>query len=222
MERAFAPHRRRTWPLLLSFLAGSTMLHATALIVLPGFLPAREVPRFTTLEVVLVQAAAMQPQPGRRDPAATAPSVPLLPPRQWESHVSALALPEPNAAAGTALSAPEAEEANSAQGEPKTEAASVALTPPSFSAAYLRNPPPNYPPAARHAGEQGTVTLRVLVTRAGAASRVIVERSSGSPHLDRAALEAVKAWRFAPARHGADPVESWWVVPIVFRLEGAS
>jgi len=217
VERAFTPHRRRTWPLLLLFLAGSTMLHAAALIVLPGFLPAREVPQFT-LEVVLVQAAAVQPQPGR-DQAAIAP---LMPPRQSESHTPVLALPEPSAVAESALSAPQAEESSSRQGEPKAEAASVALTPPSFSAAYLRNPPPHYPPAARHTGEQGTVTLRVLVTRAGLASRVTVERSSGSPHLDAAALEAVKAWRFAPARHGAEPVESWMLVPIVFRLEAAS
>lgn len=217
MERAFAPYHRRTRPLLLLFLAGSTMLHAAALIVLPGFLPAREVPRFTILEVVLVQAAAMQPQPGR-DQAAIAPSVP---PRQSESHTPVLALPEPSAVAGGAPSAPLAEESSSRQGEP-TETANVALTPPSFSARYLRNPPPHYPPAARHAGEQGTVTLRVLVTRAGLASRVTVERSSGSPHLDAAALEAVKVWHFAPARQGTDPVESWWVVPIVFRLEGAS
>jgi protein TonB len=51
---------------------------------------------------------------------------------------------------------------------------------------------------------------------------VAVEKSSGSPHLDAAALEAVKAWRFTPARRGADAVESWMLVPIVFRLDGAS
>ena len=94
--------------------------------------------------------------------------------------------------------------------------------PPSFNAAYLSNLAPPYPVAARRAGEQGTVTLRVRVTREGLASRVAVEKSSGSPHLDAAALEAVKAWRFAPARQGADAVESWMLVPIVFRLEGSS
>ena len=102
------------------------------------------------------------------------------------------------------------------------QVASVAVTPPGFNAAYLRNPAPRYPLAARRAAEQGTVTLRVLVTREGLASRVAVEKSSGSPHLDAAALEAVKAWRFTPARQGADAVESWMLVPIVFRLEGSS
>jgi protein TonB len=35
-------------------------------------------------------------------------------------------------------------------------------------------------------------------------------------------LEAVKAWRFVPARQGQDAIESSVLVPIVFRLEGAS
>jgi protein TonB len=30
----------------------------------------------------------------------------------------------------------------------------------------------------------------------------------------------VWGWRFVPARHGTDPVESWVLVPVVFRLEG--
>jgi len=94
------------------------------------------------------------------------------------------------------------------------------VTPPSFNAAYLRNPSPRYPANARRAGTQGTVTLRVQVTREGLVARVDVEKSSGSPHLDAAALEAVKAWRFVPARQGAEPLESWVLVPIVFRLEG--
>jgi protein TonB len=106
--------------------------------------------------------------------------------------------------------------------EEKAQVAGIVLTPPAFSASYLRNPPPRYPLTARRAGEQGTVTLRVLVLPDGRASRVAVEKSSGSPQLDAAALEAVKAWRFTPARRGADAVESWMLVPIVFRLEGSS
>jgi len=66
------------------------------------------------------------------------------------------------------------------------------------------------------------VTLRVLVTREGAPARVTVEQTSGSRHLDTAALEAVKTWRFVPARQGTEPVDAWVLVPIVFRLEDAS
>ena len=106
--------------------------------------------------------------------------------------------------------------------EHKREQATATATVPSVNATYLSNAAPRYPDAARRSGEQGTVTLRVHVARDGAASRVAVEKSSGSPHLDAAALEAVKAWRFAPARRGAEAIESWILVPIVFRLENHS
>jgi protein TonB len=48
------------------------------------------------------------------------------------------------------------------------------------------------------------------------------ERTSGSGHLDSAALETVKTWRFVPARQGRESIEAWVLVPIVFRLEGTS
>ena len=99
---------------------------------------------------------------------------------------------------------------------------SAEITPPTANAAYLRNPAPRYPLMARRRGEQGTVTLRVLVTRDGFPARVSVERTSGSGQLDSAALETVKTWRFVPARQGREPVEAWVLVPVVFRLEGTS
>jgi protein TonB len=135
-----------------------------------------------------------------------------------------LALPEPQSREGASFTVESARvpEPTVAAPEQKTQIASVAVTPPGLNAAYLRNPAPRYPASARRTGTQGTVTLRVQVTREGLAARVDVEKSSGSPHLDAAALEAVKAWRFVPARQGAEPVESRVLVPIVFRLEGPS
>lgn len=47
-------------------------------------------------------------------------------------------------------------------------------------------------------------------------------RSSGSNVLERAALETVKNWRFAPARRAGDPVAAWVIVPVVFRLTSGS
>jgi protein TonB len=97
-----------------------------------------------------------------------------------------------------------------------------ALTsPPNFNPAYLNNPRPAYPRLARRNGEEGTVLLRVLVTREGRAARVELDKSSAFPLLDGAAIEAVKEWRFVPARKGAEPVEDWVRVPIVFRLVDA-
>jgi protein TonB len=92
-------------------------------------------------------------------------------------------------------------------------------TPPQFHAEYLKNPPPAYPRRARRDGIEGTVTLSVLVTAAGVPGRVELETSSGSETLDRAALNAVKAWQFAPARRGNEAIDAWVLVPVVFRLE---
>ncbi len=95
-----------------------------------------------------------------------------------------------------------------------------ALVLPRFDAAYLQNPPPAYPVLARRLGEQGRVLLRVLVTAEGTAERVELKASSGTDRLDRAALDAVKRWRFVPARQGGQAVAAWVVVPISFSLEG--
>lgn len=75
--------------------------------------------------------------------------------------------------------------------------------------------PPSPPPAlaapamAKRRGEQGRVLLRVLVSADGDALTVEVLASSGSETLDRTAVEAVRPWRFVPARLGTTPVEAW-------------
>ena len=95
----------------------------------------------------------------------------------------------------------------------------ASITPPRSDAAYLNNPRPAYPLAARRRGDQGTVLIRVLVTADGAAREVSLEKTSGHPSLDDAALAAVKSWRFVPARQGTQAIESPYVVPVVFKLD---
>lgn len=94
------------------------------------------------------------------------------------------------------------------------------VVPPRFNADYLQNPAPHYPPLARRMGEQGRVVLRVLVSPAGLPERIELKSSSGSPRLDESALEAVKRWKFTPARQGEQPVPAWVLVPISFTLRG--
>jgi len=79
-------------------------------------------------------------------------------------------------------------------------------------------PKPRYPESARRDGKEGRVLLRVLVNEEGRSASVEVNRSSGVESLDQAALEAIKRWRFSPARLGDRPVESWVRIPIDFRL----
>ncbi len=102
---------------------------------------------------------------------------------------------------------------------PATKIVVSATTPPRLRAEYLRNPSPEYPRRARRDGIEGTVTLKVLVTAAGAPGEVKVETSSGYESLDRAALNAVRGWQFIPARRADEAIDAWIRVPVVFRLE---
>lgn len=98
-------------------------------------------------------------------------------------------------------------------------AAPVPVVPARFDADYLQNPAPVYPPMAKRMGEQGKVLLRAHVLPSGMPDAVEVKQSSGSPRLDQAAVEAVRRWRFVPARQGEEAVASWVLIPIVFNLE---
>lgn len=230
-ESAIEPCRRHARRALFAFLAISVAVHAAVIVVMPPLAHGPEPARAGILEVVI-----LQPEPLPAAPPEPAPSNPLrgpepkraaantLAPPQPEQQAPVLAMSEPRPMADGSFTTPStrAVEPPAAAPVQKAQVANAAVTPPAFNAAYLRNPAPHYPVSARRSGEQGTVTLRVLVSREGLPARVDVEKSSGSTHLDAAALEAVRAWRFTPARQGIDPVESWWVVPIVFRLEGAS
>lgn len=94
------------------------------------------------------------------------------------------------------------------------------LIPPAFNADYLDNPAPAYPALSRRTGEEGRVLLRVFVEANGLPSKVEIRSSSGSERLDQAALEAVRRWKFVPARQGDRAVPASVVVPIAFNLKG--
>jgi len=82
------------------------------------------------------------------------------------------------------------------------------------------NPKPLYPLVARKRGFEGRVVLQVTVMINGSATNVQVKTGSGHAQLDRAALEAVRRWRFRPAQRGGKPVNAVLDVPVVFRLRG--
>ncbi|HXJ80691.1 MAG TPA: energy transducer TonB [Candidatus Methylomirabilis sp.] len=78
---------------------------------------------------------------------------------------------------------------------------------------------PSYPASARQLGIQGTARLRVQVLADGHVGEIIVESSAGHADLDRAATEAVRQWRFEPARRGTEPVATWVLLPVQFQLK---
>jgi protein TonB len=77
---------------------------------------------------------------------------------------------------------------------------------------------PRYPTSARRLGIQGTTLLRVFVAGDGRVTEIAVERTAGHADLDEAAAEAVRRWRFEPARRGDEPVSMWVLLPVEFRL----
>jgi len=91
-------------------------------------------------------------------------------------------------------------------------------TGPGTLAHYLSDPKPDYPELARQMRQQGVVELSVVVDAAGSVAEVSISRSSGYPMLDQAAVQAVRRWRFEPARAGGLPVPSKVQVPVRFSL----
>jgi protein TonB len=102
---------------------------------------------------------------------------------------------------------------------PKPAEREVVRTPPSTQGRGARITQPEYPPAARRAGEEGTVTLKVFVTDGGRAGQVEVAKSSGFPKLDEAAVKEVQRnWRFVPGKEDGKPVSMWHTFAVTFRL----
>jgi periplasmic protein TonB len=77
---------------------------------------------------------------------------------------------------------------------------------------------PRYPDSARRQGVEGITTLRFIVLPNGHVDQIAVARSAGHVDLDRAAMDAVRTWRFEPARRGKEAVAVWVTLPVRFEL----
>jgi len=76
---------------------------------------------------------------------------------------------------------------------------------------------PTYTESARARGVTGEVVLAIVVLRNGSVGQVRVVQGLGSG-LDERAIEAVRQWRFAPARRLGQPVDVQVEVAVEFRL----
>ncbi len=152
---------------------------------------------------------------GKRPPAhvpTPLPPVFVLSPLQRSLPAPADEAPLPSAAARPLAQAPAP--------APAVEAAPPAPDAPRTAQArplVELNAQPRYPLAALRRGESGTVVLRVNVGADGVPDEVAVARRSGSRELDRAALVAVRDWRFQPALHEGREVASVVEQAVEFR-----
>jgi TonB family protein len=80
----------------------------------------------------------------------------------------------------------------------------------------LKKVPPKYPEEARSDRVQGTVLLRVIVSKQGNVAEIGL--ISGHPELAPAAIKAVKQWKYRPYLLNQQPVEVETQVKVNFTL----
>ncbi len=145
--------------------------------------------------------------------------VDFLPPKNRVTALQKKVQSTPTPAPQTAKVTPEPlAESPLATAQPASPPAAEEYVEPVYSAAYLNNQPPVYPISARRRGIEGTVIIRAMIHDNGHCHHVTVKKSSGHPQLDKAALDAIRDWRFVPARRGKQLITAWVDVPITFRL----
>ena len=76
---------------------------------------------------------------------------------------------------------------------------------------------PRYPPLALQMRQTGTVVLHAIISRDGHINAL--EVVSGSPFFVKAALDAVRQWRYRPTMLNGEPVEVETTITVVFRLQ---
>ena len=84
-------------------------------------------------------------------------------------------------------------------------------------AAVLKTVAPEYPFLARSAGKTGVVHVAVIIGVDGVVTEAKVV-SSTDPIFDAAALDAVRQWRYKPAKKGGKPIAMAVTIPVVFQL----
>ena len=82
----------------------------------------------------------------------------------------------------------------------------------------IGKPSAPYPVEALRNGESGTVLLRVTVGPDGVPYGIALAKSSRSRALDRAAMSAVRSWRFRPAMSNGQPVAATVQIPVSYNL----
>lgn len=183
--------------------------------------------------VLVAEASQKLAQPEQAQVSRPEPEPPAPPPKPKPKPLSAVKAP-PTERSVTVAQAPEpkpqpepdvAETPRetppaAAPSMPSTSEADAAppVTPPLADAAYLQNPAPVYPSQSRRRREEGQVLLEVFILVDGGVGNVRVKRSSGYPALDEAALDAVRRWRFVPARRGNEAIPYLYELPVGFSL----
>ncbi len=101
---------------------------------------------------------------------------------------------------------------------PPERAQSEPIAVDSLAAKLISAAPPRYPIESRRKREMGTVILSVTVGEDGRVETISVHQSSGFERLDRAALGAVRQWRWLSTTIDGQAVRVRGLVRIPFEL----
>lgn len=82
----------------------------------------------------------------------------------------------------------------------------------------VRTPPPKYPEQLKREGVSGMVVVNVIIETDGTVAEVEVRKSTNSD-FEAPALEAVKNWRFRPAKKDGQAIRTKVALPLKFSAD---
>jgi len=212
------PWRRLPWVLSAALLVWVVLLWMFGFL-LEGMDTPPQVPGSIDAQFIEIGSSGMQHEKSKSTSKST--TSPVVPPSVDQT--ASPAQTQPDISQVKANSQSSGEKAPGPVASEDTGITSQANTgsnmPPRFGVAYLNNPKPAYPAFAKRMRMEGTVLLKVLVSHEGTVLSLEVARSSRYEILDKAAVEAVRQWRFIPASRAFQPIDEWVQVPVAFRLD---
>lgn len=168
-------------------------------------------------------ASSAAPSAQTREPASTAASSTQSRTASVSSR-SAATPASPAAALSSTFSGRTLEDsarAASGSAQPETDGArrTTIVLPVVKDAKVVRQVDPEYPREAMRAGVEGTIDLRFTVTADGKVEDIEVVTADPPLTFDRAAMTALRRWRYEPRREDGVAVDSRTRVRLEFKLE---
>lgn len=171
-----------------------------------------------------VQSEPPKPQPAPRPVKQhAAKPAPAPTPEPTPKSITRPAEPAPTASPAPSTPAPSSASAPAAHGETSASPSPSQSSPQpktiTSGLEYISQPPREYPAMSRRLGEEGTVTLRILVNDKGQVDQVEIRKSSGFPRLDEAARKWAQRIVFKPYMENGRPIPVYANLPISFNLD---
>ena len=81
----------------------------------------------------------------------------------------------------------------------------------------IRTPPPEFPLEMKRNGVSGLVVVTVTINESGSVASAVIKKSTNEAFND-AAMDAVKKWKFKPAKKNDQPISTIVSIPLKFDI----